>query len=129
MVFGTFDPLHEGHRDMFRQARLHGDYLVVVIARDVTVEKIKGIPPHHLEEDRLRVVADEELVDKAVLGSTTDKMAVIREIVPDVICLGYDQQHVIVDELFAQGFEIEIVRLVAHQPEKFKSSIIKKLLK
>ena len=41
MLFGTFDGLHEGHFDLFRQAKKYGDYLVVVVARDVNVKKIK----------------------------------------------------------------------------------------
>ena len=41
MVFGTFDGLHEGHLDFFRQAREYGDYLIVAVARDVNVKKIK----------------------------------------------------------------------------------------
>src|SRR3989344_5438626 len=35
MVFGTFDILHVGHLDFFKQARKLGDYLLVVVARDV----------------------------------------------------------------------------------------------
>ena len=42
MVFGTFDYLHEGHKDFFRQAKQYGDELVVVVARDETVKQIKG---------------------------------------------------------------------------------------
>ena len=42
MVFGSFDPLHDGHRSLFRQARKHGDELVVVVARDVNIARLKG---------------------------------------------------------------------------------------
>ena len=56
MVFGTFDPLHPGHVDFFRQAKQHGDELVVVVALDSTVEKTKGRKPSLGENARLAAV-------------------------------------------------------------------------
>jgi len=45
LVFGTFDGLHEGHKNFFKQAREFGDFLVVVVGRDSTIVKTKGRPP------------------------------------------------------------------------------------
>src|SRR3989344_5946032 len=47
MIFGTFDMLHEGHLDFFRQARslAAGPHLIVSIARDASVARVKGAPP------------------------------------------------------------------------------------
>ncbi|HEY4500387.1 MAG TPA: adenylyltransferase/cytidyltransferase family protein, partial [Candidatus Paceibacterota bacterium] len=42
MVFGTFDILHPGHLYFLRAAKKLGDYLIVSLARDVNVRKIKG---------------------------------------------------------------------------------------
>ena len=42
IVFGTFDILHKGHLNLFKQAKQHGDYLMAVIARDKNVKKAKG---------------------------------------------------------------------------------------
>ena len=41
MVFGTFDILHQGHLDFFKQARklVANPFLVVSVARDVNVKK------------------------------------------------------------------------------------------
>ena len=52
MVFGTFDIFHDGHRDYFKQAREFGDYLIVVVARDENVLKIKGNIPRNNEKAR-----------------------------------------------------------------------------
>ena len=41
MAFGTFDLLHPGHEHFLKQAKRYGD-LIVVIARDNTVLKVKG---------------------------------------------------------------------------------------
>ena len=34
MVFGTFDILHEGHINMFEQAKQYGDFLETLFVRD-----------------------------------------------------------------------------------------------
>jgi FAD synthetase len=41
MTFGTFDMFHPGHRYYLSEARKEGDVLVVIVARDITVEKLK----------------------------------------------------------------------------------------
>ena len=42
VIAGTFDILHPGHVYFLKEARKHGDSLVVVIARDETVKNLKG---------------------------------------------------------------------------------------
>ena len=125
MVFGTFDYLHEGHKDFFRQAKEYGDELVVVVARDETVEKLKKRKPDHDEETRLFRVVEQELVDKAILGNPGDKYQVIEDEKPDVLCFGYDQKSYNVNievELAKRNLPCKIVQLKPFQPEKFKSS-------
>jgi cytidyltransferase-like protein len=41
MTFGTFDVFHPGHRFYLAEARKLGDRLLVIVALDSTVEKIK----------------------------------------------------------------------------------------
>jgi cytidyltransferase-like protein len=69
LVFGTFDGLHEGHLNLFRQARRYGDYLVVVVARDSTVRENKKKMPKFNEQERLKEVKNNPLVNEALLGS------------------------------------------------------------
>jgi len=129
MVFGTFDPLHPGHVHFFQQAKQHGDDLVVVVARDSTVEKTKGKKPEANENDRLAMVRAQPAVDRAVLGYTGDVYQIIKEEKPDVICLGYDQTH-FTDKLAPKLKEFKlstkIIRLEPYQQETYKSSKIKK---
>jgi cytidyltransferase-like protein len=126
LVFGTFDIFHEGHKNFLLQARKHGDLLRVVVARDVTVVAIKGFPPQNNEQTRLETLAKSGLVDEAVLGSLVDRYEVIREYEPDIICLGYDQKadmEKLKKVLQDLGLvKVEIKRLNAYHPEKFKSS-------
>ena len=121
MVFGTFDGVHPGHLDFFRQALEHGDTLVVVVARDATVQQVKGRPPRRSERVRQAAVAVLPMVRKAVLGDPQDRMKVIAEYQPAVVCLGYDQQ-AFVDQLYQTFPHLKIIRLKSYQPERYKSS-------
>ena len=117
LVFGTYDGLHDGHVDFFHLAKTKGDSLHVVVARDATVEKLKGQKPMHSEDDRRSTIANLDIVESVVLGSTGDKYAVIEQIHPDVICLGYDQHSFdkqLADELRKRNLgHIEIERIPA----------------
>lgn len=121
MAFGTFDGLHAGHRSYLEQAKHYGDELIVVVARDATVEAVKHHSPLQPEGERLAGVKRVAGVDQAVLGNRLDKYAVIRQFQPDVICLGYDQQ-AFTDLLVHEFPTIRIVRLQPFHPEQYKSS-------
>lgn len=132
MVFGTFDMIHEGHEDLFRQARaLAPDpYLIVSIARDSAALRAKGTLPRNREDERLALVAAHELVDTAVIGDQIGYMEHIRSHAPDIIALGYDQAGEYVShlekDLQAAGLATKVVRLNAYQPEKYKTSKLRK---
>jgi len=127
MVFGSFDPLHEGHLNFFEQAKKYGDELIAVVARDETIEQVKKHKSRHNEEERLEVV--KEHVDKAVLGNPGNKYDIIKENKPDVICLGYDQTSFVEGlEAYLKGYNIKIVRLKAYKPDVYKSSRMKSTL-
>jgi cytidyltransferase-like protein len=128
MVFGTFDMIHKGHEDFFRQARaLASDpYLIVSVARDSAVERIKGAKPRNSEEVRLESIRKHSSVDEALLG---DEEGYIQHIVacnPDIIALGYDQTGEYVDHLHeslrAAHLETRVTTLKPYKPEVFKTS-------
>lgn len=131
LVFGTFDGLHEGHKDFFRQARKFGDHLIAVVGRDSTIVKTKGRSPKFNEQERLRAVQECGLADEARLGNENmSPYVVVKEVNPDIICLGYDQTH-FTEKLTAALQEmglghVEIKRLTAFEPEKYKSSLLNK---
>lgn len=128
LVFGTFDGLHEGHKNFFKQAREYGDYLVVVVGRDSTILKTKNRPPKFDENARLKAVRECGLVDEARLGNEgNNPYKVIEEVMPRIICLGYDQTHFtekLASKIKQMGLTIEIIRLKPFEPEIYKSSIL-----
>lgn len=129
MIFGTFDHFHAGHDDLIKQAKKLGDYLIVVVARDETVRKIKHHSPDHSEKERLHILKNHPLVDKAVLGDHEDKLKVILKHRPDIIALGYDQfvfTYLLPGFLIRNKLNTHLQRLEAFQPEIFKSSLIKR---
>ena len=141
MAFGTFDGLHEGHRDFFRQARALArstssgqapePYLVVSVARDSAVMRVKGVPARRSEAERLNDVAACELVDEAILGDESGYMEHVRETSPEIIVLGYDQEGEYVehleDDLRKAGMKTRVVRLQPFEAETYKSSKLRLL--
>src|SRR3989344_6843398 len=139
MVFGTFDMIHPGHEDLFRQARAlarpeHGrgadePFLIVSVARDSAAARHKGAAARRNERERLEAVQSHPLVDKALLGDEEGYMTHIKYERPDIIALGYDQSGEYVErleqDLKAAGLPTKVVRLVPFKPETFKTSKIR----
>ena len=125
IVFGSFDPLHEGHRGFFRQAKRLGDYLIVVVARDDNIKKIKNHESRIKEDERLKTVQAEKNVDQAILGDIGGNYTALEKIMPDIIAIGYDQK--IPEDLKNKVSKLKTVRLKPFHPEKYKSSKISKL--
>ncbi|MBI1811574.1 MAG: FAD synthase [Nitrospirae bacterium] len=90
---GTFDHLHLGHANFLKQAKVLGDELVVIVARDENVRHIKNILPEHNENERRESVEKTGIPDKAILGYTDkDIFKILENLKPDIIALGYDQR-------------------------------------
>ena len=128
MDFGTFDHLHAGHENLFQQAKKHGEEIVAIIARDDTVNNIKGFYPDNKQKIRKKNLEDTKWANHVVIGKAKDKTQVIKDFRPSVIALGYDQF------AFTQNLEkllidikldAEIVRLKSYKPNMYKSSIIR----
>lgn len=125
IVFGTFDIIHPGHLNLFRQAKEYGEFLVAVVARDNNVEKVKGKKSVNDEKKRLANISSIPNVDLAVLGDKEDPYLIIEMEEPDFICLGYDQNSFdskLEDALKRRNLDSKIVRLKPYKEERYKSS-------
>ncbi len=116
MAVGVFDLLHAGHLHYMEQAKSLGDYLIVVVAHDDTVRKRKHEPVTG-QNLRRRMVEGLKPVDEAVIGNPPDVpiFDILPAVKPDVIALGYDQEHAeerIRESLISRGLgHIKVVRV------------------
>ncbi len=126
---GVFDLLHLGHVRFLEDAKKAGGpkaKLIVIIAKDSTVEKTKGRKPIMSEDQRVALVQSLKVVDQAVLGyEGLDIGEVISRIKPDIIALGYDQAEMekeVKDYITAHKAEISIVRIGKYGENSLDSS-------
>ncbi len=129
LASGVFDLLHLGHVRFLEEAKKAGGNdaeLIVIIARDSTVEKSKGRKPVMPESQRRALVESLKVVDEAVLGFEEFDIAdVIRRIKPDVIALGYDQsdmERLVKDYVNKNNLNIEVVRIGKFEEDALNSS-------
>jgi len=142
LASGVFDLLHLGHVRFLEDAKKAGGKsakLIVIVARDSTVEKTKGRKPIMSEEQRCALVESLKVVDEAVLGyKDMDIGEVIEEVKPDVIALGYDQadmEREVKTYISKHTLPVEVVRIgrfgenALDSSSKIKQKIIDKLSK
>ena len=130
MVFGTFDGLHKGHINFFKQAKnfTRNSFLIVSIARDKNVIKIKRRKPKLSENERLVLVKNSKFADKVVLGGQVKYLPHILKEKPDVIALGYDQVAYVRNlkkDLKNKGILVKIVRLKPYGERIYKNHLLK----
>ena len=113
MATGTFDLLHMGHIYFLKKAKKLGDTLCVIVATDATVRKLKHEPVNP-EQIRLDLISELTVINEAYLGYENDMYAIVEEVRPGIIALGYDQIHdeeKIKDELKKRNLSAKVVRL------------------
>ena len=98
LAAGVFDLLHYGHIRYLEESKKAGGpdaKLVVIVARDETVRKLKGHDPVIPEDQRRAVIEALKVVDEALLGfEEMDLVRVIEHIKPDIVVMGHDQQNI-----------------------------------
>jgi len=129
LASGTFDLLHLGHVKYLEEAKRAGGRnaeLIVIVARDSTVEKRRGTKPIVPENQRRALVDSLKAVDDAVLGyEDFDIEKVIQKIKPDVIALGYDRsdiQQAVRDYVKENRLVIKVVKISKFEDEELNSS-------
>ena len=113
MATGTFDILHMGHIYYLKNAKKLGDKLIVVVACDSTVRRLKHQPVNP-EQTRLNLIKELKIVDEAYLGHRDDMYKIVQEIKPDIIALGYDQiydKKEIEENLKKRNIKSKVVRI------------------
>jgi FAD synthetase len=129
LASGVFDLLHLGHVKFLEEAKKAGGKdaeLLIIIARDSTVEKNKGRKPIISENQRRALVESLKVVDEAVLGfENFDIGNVIKRVKPDVIALGYDQTDMEKDVkkyVKRHRLNIKVIRIGKFEEDELDSS-------
>jgi FAD synthetase len=129
LASGVFDLIHYGHIQYLREAKKAGGpkaRLVVIIARDQTVERLKGTHPVLPEKQRRAVVESLKPVDEAILGlEDLSFSAVIERVQPDVIAVGYDQRAIedaVRSAITRAGKRVRVVRIRQFDQSSLDSS-------
>jgi FAD synthetase len=129
LASGIFDLLHLGHVKFLEDAKRAGGrnaQLIVIVARDSTVEKTKGRKPIISEDQRRTLVESLKVVDKALLGyENLDIGEFIDKIKPDLIALGYDQLEMerrVSQYVNEHTLNVKIVRIGKFEADEVDSS-------
>lgn len=137
LASGTFDLLHFGHVKYLEEAKKAGGEdtkLIVIVARDSTVEKRKGTKPVMPEDQRRALVESLKVVDEAILGyEDFDMEMTIEKIKPNIIAVGHDQSGIekaVRDLIYEKSLNIQITRIGRFGREELDSSskILRKIV-
>jgi glycerol-3-phosphate cytidylyltransferase/D-beta-D-heptose 7-phosphate kinase/D-beta-D-heptose 1-phosphate adenosyltransferase len=72
IVSGYFNPLHKGHIEYFKLAKLYGDKLIVIVNND-NQRALKGSVEFQSEDERLYIVRNIKGVDFVYLSLDQDR--------------------------------------------------------
>lgn len=72
IVSGYFNPIHKGHLEYFHNAKSNGDALFVIVNSDHQRE-LKGSKEFQDEQERMIIVSNFAVVDKAILSIDKDR--------------------------------------------------------
>jgi D-glycero-beta-D-manno-heptose 1-phosphate adenylyltransferase len=90
---GCFDILHPGHARYLSSARALGDYLIVALNSDRSVQAIKGAKrPIFPEKMRAELLAALECVDSVLIFDEDNPLRVIKSLLPHILVKGGDWQ-------------------------------------
>jgi cytidyltransferase-like protein len=128
-VGGSFQIIHPGHIHTLKSAKSLGDFLVVSVARDSTVRQTRKKDLLNNEMERRELVDSIKYVDAAILGSESDIYETVEFVKPNIIALGYDQEHKekeVREGSLKKGVEVEVVRLGSPIPSVKSSALLGK---
>lgn len=127
---GCFDLIHPGHLHYLAEARALGQYLIVGLNSDASVQRLKG-PQRPVMDERARALLLASLcfVDLVVLFSEDTPLQLIQQLQPDVLVKGGDyriDQIVGAPEVQAAGGEVKVLSFL---PGYSSSQIIDRILR
>jgi len=127
---GAFDLLHYGHIAYLKEAKAHGDILVVAINSDNSVKRLKGKDRPIIDENgRAFLVASLKFVDYVVIFEEDNVKRVLSELLPHIHIKGPDYRvETVAESDFSASLGIE-TRIVGKSKEHSTTDIIKRIKK
>ena len=90
---GGFDPLHEGHIRLFKEAKQLGNVLIVMLNSDQQLIKKKGKTFYLSQKERKEIIESIKYVDKVIIDPGKDVTCeeALKLIKPDILAKGGDR--------------------------------------
>ena len=125
---GCYDILHPGHIRLLERARSLGDFLILALNTDASVQRLKG-PSRPLvpQDSRAELAAGIEAVDAVTLFDEDTPRELIAAVLPDILIKGADWTHFIAgrEEVEAAGGEVRALPL---EPGYSTTGILEEIL-
>ena len=127
---GCFDLIHVGHLRYLEKARRLGDFLIIGLNSDSSVQKLKGKGrPFMPEKDRAEILSALVFVDYVVIFSEETPEKLIGALKPDFHVKGGDYRKEDLPELkIVETYGGEIV-ILDHVPGKSTTNISEEIIK
>lgn len=113
---------------MLTEAKSLGNYLIVAVAQDQVIHKLKRHPPRSPLAKRIAEMKALAIADEVVAGDEDILMwNVLQSYQPAIIALGYDQaqlQSALLAAMQTFSFSSQIVVLQPYKPDTLHSSLL-----
>lgn len=114
---GCFDILHAGHVKYLEEASLLGDFFIVALNTDESVQRLDKSPARPLQNEfsRTHVMASLGFVDAVVLFNEDTPKEIIELITPDILVKGADytiENIVGADWVLKHGGEVKTIEFL-----------------
>ena len=122
------DLFHSGHVEFFRKAKAFGDYLIVGVLADDTVEEYKREPILTLDE-RVKIIQACRLVDEVIVAPPLRLTeAMISDLKIDFVVHGDDFNTEVLEDQYGAALRAGIFRSVPYTPGISTSEIIQRII-
>ena len=129
-INGCFDILHPGHIELFKEAKKHGDILIVAVNSDESIKKLKGKSrPINTFQSRIKLLESVRYIDFIICFDENTPIKIIKKIKPHILIKGGDySKKEIVGNKFVRSYGGKVI--LSKFIKNFSSSkIINKLIK
>ena len=120
-VSGTYDLLHAGHIQFFKEAKALGDYLVVSFCSNANLLKYKGRHSCMPDDNKKVLLESIRYIDKVIIGNDDggvfDFVEAFIDEEPDILVVTTDDTHAEEKRKFCQDYAVKFVVLPKTLPE------------